>query len=757
MATSLGQLDSSFKHALMEAEAPVWLPERADRPLKTEGGKALKIVSDYEPAGDQPQAIAELVAGVRAGDRDQVLLGVTGSGKTFTVAHLIQEVQRPAVIMAPNKTLAAQLYGEMKSFFPDNAVEYFVSYYDYYQPEAYVPRTDTYIEKDASINEQIDRMRHSATRSLLERDDVIVVASVSSIYGIGSVETYSDMTMTITKGDRVDQRALLGRLVELQYRRNDAAFQRGAFRVRGDTVEVFPSHQEDRAWRFSLFGDELEEIVEFDPLTGEKAQVLDTVKLYANSHYVTPRPTLQQAVKEIKVELAVRLEQLNAEGKLLEAQRLEQRTLFDIEMMMATGSCPGIENYSRYLTGRPPGAPPPSLFEYIPEEALLFIDESHVTVPQVGGMFRGDFRRKWTLAEFGFRLPSCVDNRPLKFDEWNAMRPQTVFVSATPGAWELERTEGVIVEQVIRPTGLVDPECIIRPVASQVDDLMAEARACAEKGQRVLVTTLTKKMAEDLTEYLHENGVKVRYLHSDIDTLERIEIIRDLRLGVFDVLVGINLLREGLDIPECGLVAILDADKEGFLRSETSLIQTIGRAARNLDGRVILYADKMTNSLTNALAETERRRTKQQAYNEAHGITPVSIRKNISDVMESVYARDSLTVDVDSDSKMLTGKDLKAHIADLETRMREAAADLEFEEAARLRDAIKQLESAELEIMADPMARPKGLAEAMAAYAPGATKTGQAKVKGGGASKYGRGRTKSGRPGARPSVKSRKR
>ncbi|MDF1734673.1 MAG: excinuclease ABC subunit UvrB [Minwuia sp.] len=757
MATSLGELDSTFKHALMEAEAPIWLPERADRPLKTEGGKALKIVSDFEPAGDQPQAIAELVAGVRAGDRDQVLLGVTGSGKTFTVAHLIQEVQRPAVIMAPNKTLAAQLYGEMKSFFPDNAVEYFVSYYDYYQPEAYVPRTDTYIEKDASINEQIDRMRHSATRSLLERDDVIVVASVSSIYGIGSVETYSDMTMNIAKGDRVDQRALLGRLVELQYKRNDAAFQRGAFRVRGDTVEVFPSHQEDRAWRFSLFGDELEEIVEFDPLTGEKAQSLDSVKLYANSHYVTPRPTLQQAVKEIKVELAVRLEQLNAEGKLLEAQRLEQRSLFDIEMMMATGSCPGIENYSRYLTGRPPGAPPPSLFEYIPEEALLFIDESHVTVPQVGGMFRGDFRRKWTLAEFGFRLPSCVDNRPLKFDEWNAMRPQTVFVSATPGAWELERTEGVIVEQVIRPTGLVDPDCIIRPVATQVDDLMAEARTCAEKGQRVLVTTLTKKMAEDLTEYLHENGVKVRYLHSDIDTLERIEIIRDLRLGVFDVLVGINLLREGLDIPECGLVAILDADKEGFLRSETSLIQTIGRAARNLDGRVILYADKMTNSLTRALAETERRRTKQQAYNEAHGITPVSIRKNISDVMQSVYARDSLTVDVDDDQKLLTGKDLKAHIADLETRMREAAADLEFEEAARLRDAIKRLESAELEIMADPMARPKGLAEAMASYAPGATRTGQAKVKGGGPSKYGQGRTKSGRPGARPSVKSRKR
>ncbi|MDF1720391.1 MAG: excinuclease ABC subunit UvrB [Minwuia sp.] len=757
MATSLGELDSTFKHALHEAEAPIWLPERADRPLKTEGGKALKIVSDYEPAGDQPQAIAELVAGVRQGDRDQVLLGVTGSGKTFTVAHLIQEVQRPAVIMAPNKTLAAQLYGEMKSFFPDNAVEYFVSYYDYYQPEAYVPRTDTFIEKDASINEQIDRMRHSATRSLLERDDVIVVASVSSIYGIGSVETYSDMTLSITKGERVDQRALIGRLVELQYKRNDAAFQRGTFRVRGDTVEVFPSHQEDRAWRFSLFGDELEEIVEFDPLTGEKAQALDNVKLYANSHYVTPRPTLQQAVKEIKVELAVRLEQLHAEGKLLEAQRLEQRSLFDIEMMMATGSCPGIENYSRYLTGRPPGAPPPSLFEYIPEEALLFIDESHVTVPQVGGMFRGDFRRKWTLAEFGFRLPSCVDNRPLKFEEWNAMRPQTVFVSATPGAWELERTEGVIVEQVIRPTGLVDPPCFIRPVASQVDDLMAEARICAEKGQRVLVTTLTKKMAEDLTEYLHENGVRVRYLHSDIDTLERIEIIRDLRLGVFDVLIGINLLREGLDIPECGLVAILDADKEGFLRSETSLVQTIGRAARNLEGRVILYADKMTNSLTRALAETERRRTKQQAYNEQHGITPVSIRKNISDVMQSVYARDSLTVDVDDDQKMLTGKDLKTHIADLEARMRDAAADLEFEEAARLRDAIKRLESAELEIMADPMARPTGLAEAMASYAPGATKTGQAKVKGGGKSKFGQGRTKSGRPGARPSVKSRKR
>jgi excinuclease ABC subunit B len=756
MATSLGQIDSSFQRALQEAEAPVWLPERPERPEKSEGGRRLQIASDYEPAGDQPQAIAELVAGARNGDRDQVLLGVTGSGKTFSVAHVIQEVQRPALVLAPNKTLAAQLYGEMKSFFPENAVEYFVSYYDYYQPEAYVPRTDTYIEKDASINEQIDRMRHAATRALLERDDVIVVASVSCIYGIGSVETYSDMTMTLKRGQRIDQRALLQRLVELQYRRNDAAFQRGAFRVRGDTVEVHPSHLEDRAWRFSLFGDELEEIVEFDPLTGSKSQALDDIKLYANSHYVTPRPTLQQAAKHIQAELKVRLEQLHGEGKLLEAQRLEQRTMFDLEMMQATGSCPGIENYSRYLTGRPPGAPPPTLFEYLPENALLIVDESHVTVPQIGGMFRGDFRRKWTLSEFGFRLPSCVDNRPLKFDEWNAMRPQTLYVSATPGAWELERTEGVIVEQVIRPTGLVDPPTFVRPVADQVDDLMAEARECAAKGQRVLVTTLTKKMAEDLTEYLHENGVKVRYLHSDIDTLERIEIIRDLRLGVFDVLVGINLLREGLDIPECGLVAILDADKEGFLRSETSLVQTIGRAARNVDGRVILYADKMTNSLTRALDETERRRNKQIAYNEKHGITPQSIRKNISDVMQSVYARDSLTVEIDDDTPILTGKDLKQVIADLEKRMREAAADLEFEEAAKLRDQIKHLEAAELEIAADPMARPKGLAEAMASYAPGATK-GKGGAKDGKSGRYSRGRTKSGRPGARPSVKSRKR
>ncbi|WP_417519357.1 excinuclease ABC subunit UvrB [Minwuia sp.] len=753
MATSQKQIDSGFQRALQEAEAPTWLPERPERPEKLEGGRRLTIASDFEPAGDQPQAIAELIAGTQAGDRDQVLLGVTGSGKTFSVAHVIQEVQRPSLILAPNKTLAAQLYGEMKSFFPDNAVEYFVSYYDYYQPEAYVPRTDTYIEKDASINEQIDRMRHSATRSLLERDDVIVVASVSCIYGIGSVETYSDMTMVLKQGQRIDQRGLLQRLVELQYRRNDQAFERGAFRVRGDTVEVHPSHQEDRAWRFSLFGDELESIVEFDPLTGSKTGDMEQIKLYANSHYVTPRPTLQQAAKHIQAELKVRLEQLHAEGKLLEAQRLEQRTIFDLEMMQATGSCAGIENYSRYLTGRPPGAPPPTLFEYLPENAMLFVDESHVTVPQIGGMFRGDFRRKWTLSEFGFRLPSCVDNRPLKFDEWNAMRPQTVYVSATPGGWELERTEGVIVEQVIRPTGLVDPPTFIRPVADQVDDLMSEIREVTAKGMRVLVTTLTKKMAEDLTEYLHENGIKVRYLHSDIDTLERIEIIRDLRLGVFDVLIGINLLREGLDIPECGLVAILDADKEGFLRSETSLVQTIGRAARNVDGRVILYADRMTDSLTRALAETERRRAKQQAYNELHGITPQSVKKNISDVMQSVYAKDSLTVDVGDDVPTLTGKDLKAVIADIEKKMREAAADLEFEEAARLRDQIKYLESAELEIAADPMARPKGLAEALASYAPGATKG----KKDGGKGRFSRGRTKSGRPGARPSVKSRKR
>ncbi|MFU0506726.1 excinuclease ABC subunit UvrB [Pseudaminobacter sp. NGMCC 1.201702] len=699
--------------ALIESGNPLhkngqaWVPHRPARQEKSEGGLAIKMVSDFEPAGDQPTAINDLVAGIGDNDRTQVLLGVTGSGKTFTMAKVIEETQRPALILAPNKTLAAQLYSEFKKFFPDNAVEYFVSYYDYYQPEAYVPRTDTFIEKESSINEQIDRMRHSATRSLLERDDVIIVASVSCIYGIGSVETYTAMTFQMEVGDRLDQRQLLADLVAQQYKRQDINFVRGSFRVRGDTIEIFPAHLEDSAWRISMFGDEIEAITEFDPLTGQKTGDLKSVKIYANSHYVTPRPTLNQAIKSIKEELKHRLAELEKAGRLLEAQRLEQRTRFDLEMLEATGSCAGIENYSRYLTGRAPGEPPPTLFEYVPDNALIFIDESHVTIPQIGGMYRGDFRRKATLAEYGFRLPSCMDNRPLRFEEWDAMRPLSIAVSATPGGWEMEQSGGVFAEQVIRPTGLIDPPVEVRPAKTQVDDVVGEIRETTAAGYRTLVTVLTKRMAEDLTEYLHEQGVRVRYMHSDIDTLERIEILRDLRLGAFDVLVGINLLREGLDIPECGFVAILDADKEGFLRSETSLIQTIGRAARNVDGKVILYADQITGSMERAMAETNRRREKQMAWNEANGITPESVKSRISDILESVYEKDHVRADISdfaADGAMV-GNNLKTHLEALDKQMRDAAADLDFERAARIRDEIKRLREAELAISDDPLAR----------------------------------------------------
>ena len=717
---------------------PMQRPAVLTRP-KLEGGKRFVMKTEFSAAGDQPAAIAELSAGVRDGERNQVLLGATGTGKTFTMAKVIEETQRPAIILAPNKTLAAQLYGEFKGFFPDNSVEYFVSYYDYYQPEAYVPRTDTYIEKESQINEQIDRMRHSATRALLERDDVIIVASVSCIYGIGSVETYSAMTQDLTVGDLIEQRKFLAELVAQQYKRLDAAFGRGSFRVKGDTVDLWPAHLEDRAWRFSFFGEELESITEFDPLTGQKTDTFEQIRIYANSHYVTPRPTLQQAIKGIRVELAQTLKRMQDEGKLLEAQRLEQRTNFDLEMLEATGVCNGIENYSRYLTGRAPGEPPPTLFEFIPDHAIVFADESHVTVPQIGGMYRGDFRRKATLAEHGFRLPSCTDNRPLKFEEWDAMRPQSVFVSATPAAWEMEQAGGIFAEQVIRPTGLLDPEVEIRPVETQVDDLLDEIRLVAARGMRVLVTTLTKRMAEDLTEYLHEQGIRVRYMHSDIDTIERIEILRDLRLGAFDVLIGINLLREGLDIPECGLVAILDADKEGFLRSETSLIQTIGRAARNAEGRVIMYADRITGSMERAIGETNRRRAKQIAYNTEHGITPQTVKKNVEDVLAGLWQGDTdmarVTAQVEN---VKPGANLAAHLDELRLKMRKAAEDLEFEEAARLRDEIKRLEAVELAVADDPLARQSAVeAAAEAAVAV-------------------RGRSTAGRPGQRGGFKKRK-
>ena len=656
-----------------------------------------EVVAEYQPAGDQPEAIKEIVSNIKKHENNQVLLGVTGSGKTFTMAKTIEAIQRPTLILAPNKTLAAQLYGEMKSFFPNNAVEYFVSYYDYYMPEAYVPKSNTYIEKESSINEQIDRMRHSATRALLERKDVIIVASVSCIYGIGSVETYGDMIIELIKNQQIGRNELIQKLVELQYQRNDTDFHRGTFRVRGDLVEIFPSHYEDRAWRVSLFGDELESICEFDPLTGKKNEDLEKIKVYANSHYVTPRPTLQQAMVLIEKELKKRIPEFKSQDKLIEAQRIEERTKFDLEMIEATGSCNGIENYSRYLSGRKEGEPPPTLFEYLPENALLFVDESHVTVPQLGGMYKGDRSRKTTLSEYGFRLPSCLDNRPLKFEEWETMRPQTLFISATPGSWELDQTKGVFVEQIIRPTGLIDPEVEVRPAKTQIEDLILEAKKIIENGHRILVTTLTKRMAEDLTEYMHENGLRVRYMHSDIDTLERIEIIQDLRRGVFDILVGINLLREGLDIPECALVAILDADKEGFLRSERSLVQTIGRAARNVDSKVILYGDKITNSMQYAMNETKRRRKIQEEHNIINGITPQSIRREINQTLENISVNEDNIAQINTEYKMV-GNNLEKHLKSLKDKMIKYAEDLNFEEAANIRDEIRKLEKKDLEL-----------------------------------------------------------
>lgn len=706
-----------FDYDILDARGkekpPEWIPHLPEVPPKLEGGRKFELAAEYAPAGDQPFAIDELVKNIKQGEKDQVLLGVTGSGKTFTMAQTIQKLQRPALILAHNKTLAAQLYGEFKSFFPNNAVEYFVSYYDYYQPEAYVPRTDTYIEKESTVNEQIDRMRHSATRALLERDDVIIVASVSCIYGIGSVESYSSMTINLNRGETSDLTQLTKELVALQYKRNDIAFTRGTFRVRGDVIDIFPSHMEDRAWRINFFGDEIEEIIEFDPLTGKKTDDFENVKIYANNHYTLPRPALSAAMIKIKAEAEARVKYFEENGLLIEAQRINERTKFDLETMMATGFCSGIENYSRFLTGRAPGEPPPTLFEYLPQNAIIFVDESHATIPQIGAMFKGDYNRKRTLSEFGFRLPSCMDNRPLRFEEWDAMRPQSVFVSATPGPWELTRTGGVFVEQVIRPTGLIDPPVEVRPVhahgRTQVDDCLDECRRAINDGHRVLITTLTKKMAEDLTDYLHEQGIKVRYMHSDIDTVERIEIVRDLRTGIFDVLVGINLLREGLDIPECGLVCILDADKEGFLRSETSLVQTIGRAARNSEAKVILYADKITGSMERAMNETARRREKQIAHNQKHGIIPKTVKSQIKDVMEAVYgaqaAENYRNSELNSNAsskpksaKVLSGHNIRAIIQDLEKRMLEHAKELEFEEAAKLRDEIQALERAELEM-----------------------------------------------------------
>ena len=676
--------------------------------IDIENKKKFKIVSNFKPSGDQPHAIKSISKNLLNNKRNQTLLGVTGSGKTFTIAHVIEKLKKPSLILAPNKTLAAQLFAEMKTLFPGNAVEYFVSYYDYYQPEAYVPKTDTYIEKESSINEQIDRMRHSATRSLFERKDVIIVASVSCIYGIGSPETYSTMTFSLSKNEIIKRDRLLTKLVELQYIRNDINFFRGTFRVRGDVIDIFPSHFEDCSWRISFFGDKIEHISSVDPLTGNKLNDLDVVKIFPNSHYVTPKPTLNKAIEQIKIELEERLIFFRDNNKTLEAERLEQRTNFDIETIEATGTCGGIENYSRYLTGREAGEPPPTLFEYLPNDSLLFVDESHVSVPQLHGMYKGDRSRKSTLAEYGFRLMSCLDNRPLKFEEWEKMRPQTIFLSATPGEWEIKQNNGDVVEQVIRPTGLIDPICEVKPVSNQVDDLMNECKKVILKSQRVLVTTLTKKMAEDLTEYLDESNLKVRYLHSDINTLERIEIIRDLRKGKFDILIGINLLREGLDIPECGLVAILDADKEGFLRSKTSLIQTIGRAARNIDAKVILYADRKTKSIKEALRETDRRRKKQRIYNKINNITPKSIKKDIDNILETVYEKDSYTIEIEEVKDLEFDKqNMKSYIENLNKEMLEYASNLEFEEAAKIRDKIKKIKSSDLGLITNKRIKKK--------------------------------------------------